>query len=358
MRSTWTWSGASCCSTPARRTCSRSCRSVAVGVGSTPSPPGAPPRPAAVATGPDSHRGPCRAHRGSREWGCPSPLSAARGRHRLRPGGLLRRRGPPPEPGGRCRSRRLRSPADALRTRAGRRGAGPPEDQDHHARLRAHGGAAHLSLPRQRHARPRRVGRGPAGPLPPDRLRDGERGRPAARHPRRGHRGVDVFGRLRRLVQRAPRLPPGADPSRGRTGGGRRQRQRRGGRGAHPAADPRGTGEHGHRRLRPRGAGPQPRARGVAARSARAGAGGVHAAGAEGTRRTRRRRRARRPGRPRARPGERGGGGGLAAAAEEPRPAAGVRGPWAAGQAARRCTCASACRPPRSWPTTRARCGP
>ena len=100
--------------------------------------------------------------------------------------------------------RPVRPPADAVRARARRRRAGPPEDQVGRARLREDGGEGGLPLLRRRRARARPASRRPARALPRGDLRDRRGDRPAARDPRRGPAGLRGRHDLRRLVQRPP----------------------------------------------------------------------------------------------------------------------------------------------------------
>ena len=101
--------------------------------------------------------------------------------------------------------------------------------------------------------------------------------------------------RVRRLVQRPPRLRrPRVRPLR-HARGGHRQRQRRGRRRAHARARPRGDGGHGHRRSRDRAARRRLGARGDRARPPRPRAGRVHHARAARAGRAHPRRHHRRP---------------------------------------------------------------
>ena len=116
-----------------------------------------------------------------------------------------------------------------------------------------------LPLLRQRQDRPRHRGRGPRAALPRDRLHGRLRDRPPARHPRRGPARQPRRHRLRRLVQRPPRLRrPRVRPLQ-RAGRGDRQRQRRDGRRPDAGADRPRAAPDRHRRPRDRAARPQSR---------------------------------------------------------------------------------------------------
>ncbi len=149
-------------------------------------------------------------------------------RDRLGPRRLLRRRAPAQGRRRGLRGRHVRAAADALGSRALRRGPGPPQDQVGHARVREDRRAPALPLLRQRHLRAARLARGPAAPLPRDRLRDGLAVGPPARHPGRTSARISRGHRVRRLVQRPPRPHrPRGRSALGRARGRDRQRQRR-----------------------------------------------------------------------------------------------------------------------------------
>ena len=231
------------------------------------------------------------------------PMTRPRGRRRRRPVRLLRSR--PAAEAGR-RGRPVRRAADAVRARARRRRARPPEDQVGHADVRADRAASGLPLLRRRRARRRRDGRGAARALPRGRLR----GRHADRQPAR-----DPGRRPRRARSPPPSSSPGTTatrrtPTRRSTCRCSRAVVIGNGNVAIDVArmlvlDPdelasTDTADHAiaafaaavrHRRGRPR----PPRAR----------AGGVHEPGAARARRAGARRRRRRPGRARARSGQR-----------------------------------------------------
>ena len=156
---------------------------------------------------------------------------------------------------GRLRGRPLRRAADAVRPRARRRGARPPEDQVGHAGLR------------EDRARSRASASSAASSSASDVTREelleryhavvyavGTRDRQPARHPRRGPPGLARRHRVRRLVQRPPRLRRPRVRPRRRARGRDRQRQRRDRRRAHARARPRRARADRHRRPRDRGA--------------------------------------------------------------------------------------------------------
>ena len=214
----------------------------------------------------------------------------------------------------RRRGRRLRPPADAVRAGARRRRARPPEDQVGDPRLREDGGARGLSLLRQRRgrARPQRHRARRALPRRDPRLRLADR--PPARHPRRGPGGEPSGHRLRRLVQRPPRLRRARVRPLVRARGRDRQRQRRHGPRPHARPDARGARDHRHRRPRDRGPGGQQGTGDRRARPSRPRPGRVHQPRAARAGRDAGRGRGRRPRRDRARrsqprvPRLRGGG--------------------------------------------------
>ena len=149
--------------------------------------------------------------------------------------------------------RPLRPPPDPVRAGPRRRRPRPPEDQVGDPRLRENRGPRGLPLLRQRQGRPRHRGRGPRAPLPRDRLHGRLRDRPPARHPRRGPARQPRRHRLRRLVQRPPRLRRRRVRPLLRARGGDRQRQR--GDGRRPDAGPHRprAAPDRHRRPRDRG---------------------------------------------------------------------------------------------------------
>ena len=150
-----------------------------------------------------------------------------------------------------------------------------PEDQVGDPGLRENRRARGLPLLRQRQGRPRHRGRGPRAALPRDRLHGRLRDRPPARHPRRGPARQPRRHRLRRLVQRPPRLRRRGVRPLLRAGGGDRQRQRGDGRRPDAGPDRPRAAPDRHRRPRDRAARPQARS---ARSSSSAAAGPVQAA--------------------------------------------------------------------------------
>ena len=133
---------------------------------------------------------------------------AARRRDRLRPVGLLRRRAPAGAGAPRGPGRHVRPPADPVRPGARRRRPRPPEDQVGHPRVRQDRRPPRVPLLRERRDGPRPHPRRPAGLLPRDHLRGRRAHRPADGHPPRAPARQPLGHRVRRLVQRPPRLPP------------------------------------------------------------------------------------------------------------------------------------------------------
>ena len=131
---------------------------------------------------------------------------ASRRHRRRRPVRLLRRRAHPQRRRPARPGRPLRPPPHPVRAGPRRRRPGPPEDQVGDPRLRKNRGPRGLPLLRQRQDRPRHRGRGARAALPRDRLHGRLRDRPRARRPRRGPARQPRRHRLRRLVQRPPRL--------------------------------------------------------------------------------------------------------------------------------------------------------
>ena len=126
-------------------------------------------------------------------------------------------------------------------------------------------------------------------PLPPGRLHDRRPDRPAHGHPRRRPAGQPPRDRVRRLVQRPPRLS-GLQFDLSRSGW--RWSAWATSRSTWRASSCRTAGRAGgdrHRRLRARGAASEPRTRGVPARPARPGAGRLHQPRDQGAGRARRR---------------------------------------------------------------------
>ena len=119
---------------------------------------------------------------------------------------LLRRRAHPQGRRPARPGRPLRPPADPVRAGPRRRRPRPPEDQVGDPGLRKNRGPRRLPLLRQRQDRPRHRGRGAGAALPRDRLHGRLRDRPPARDSRRGPARQPRRHRLRRLVQRPPRL--------------------------------------------------------------------------------------------------------------------------------------------------------
>ena len=105
------------------------------------------------------------------------------------------------------RGRPVRAPPDAVGARAPRRRARPPEDQDGLARVREDRRAARVPLLRQRRGRARPEPRRAPAPLRRRRLHGRRADRPADRDPGRGPTRLVAGDRVRRLVQRPPRLP-------------------------------------------------------------------------------------------------------------------------------------------------------
>ena len=138
-------------------------------------------------------------------------------------------------------------------TRPTRGRARPPEHQGRLARVREDRGPARLSLLRQRRGRQGCHARGAAPALRRRRLLGRRPDRPAAGHPRRGPARLVGRDRVRRLVQRPPRLPGARVRPLARAGGRDRERQRRARRRAHARADPGGAGAHRHHRRGDRG---------------------------------------------------------------------------------------------------------
>lgn len=262
------------------------------------------PRPApARIPGPGS--GTIRVRRGGTdvEAGGPGP-SVARRRRGRRTRRVLRGPGAVRDARPAGRDRHVRSPAHAVRPRAPRRGAGPPEDQEGHGGLRQDRRRRALPVLRRDRVRARPDALRPAAPLPPGRVLHRRADRPAARHPRRGSRRQPPGDRVRRLVQRPPGLPgPRVRPRLLRSGRHRR-RQRRGRRGADSLPDPRRARADRHRRRRPGGPRRVVRARRPPARPPRPRAGGLHEPGDPGARRDARRLHPRAAAGAGARPGE------------------------------------------------------
>ena len=148
--------------------------------------------------------------------------------------------------------RPLRRAADAVRARALGRRARPPEAQVGHAHLREDRRQARLPLLRRRRARRARHARGAARALPRGRLRGRHRRRQPARDPGRGPARLALGHRVRRLVQRPPRLPRARVRPLRRARGGDRQRQRGDRRRAHARARPGRARADRHRRPRDR----------------------------------------------------------------------------------------------------------
>ena len=186
------------------------------------------------------------------------------------------------------------------------------------------------------------------------RLRDRRADRPPARHPRRGSPGLLARDRVRRLVQRPPRLPGPRVRPLARAGGRDRQRERRARRRADARPDARGARADRHDRRGDRGdqrrggeGDPRPR-------PPRARPGGLDSGRGRRARRPRGRRHPRRPGRPRARRGERGRArGGAADRQAQRRSPARVRGARARRASRERSGSASSVRPSRSSATSR-----
>ena len=134
--------------------------------------------------------------------------AAAGGHHRLGPLGLLRRGAPPGAGRPRGADRHVRPPADPVRARARRRGAGPPEDQVGDAGLRQDRRPSGVPLLRQRGAGPRHHPRGPVGATTTrSSTRSARRTRPAHGDPARAPARQPLGDRVRGLVQRPPGLP-------------------------------------------------------------------------------------------------------------------------------------------------------
>ena len=87
-----------------------------------------------------------------------------------------------------------------------RRRARSPEDQDRHARVREDRTASGLPVPRQRRGGPRCLACAADRPLRRRPVLDRDRPRPAPWDPGRGPAGLAPGHRVRRLVQRPPRL--------------------------------------------------------------------------------------------------------------------------------------------------------
>ena len=222
-----------------------------------------------------------------------NPREPAPRRHRRRrPVRLLRRRAHPQRRGDARPGRPLRPPPHPLRPGPRRRRPRPPEDQVGDPRLRENRRARGLPLLRQRQGRPRHRGRGPRAPLPRDRLHGRLRDRPPARHPRRGPARQPRRHRLRRLVQRPPRLRRRRVRPLLRAGGGDRQRQRGDGRRPDAGPDRPRAAPDRHRRPRDRAARREEDPRDRRPRPPRAGPGRLHqprdqGAGRDGGRRRR-----------------------------------------------------------------------
>ena len=202
--------------------------------------------------------------------------------------------------------RHLRPPADALRPRARRRGARPPEDQVGDAGLRQDRRAPRVPLLRQRRGGARHRARRDAGLLPRHHLRGGRPDRPAHVDPARAPARQPLGHRVRRVVQRPPRLPAHALQPAGHAArrwsatATWRWTWRAAGEPARP------PGRHRHLRPRPGEPGQEPGARHPHPRPPGPGPGRVHQQGDQGARRAPRGRRDRRPGRDGAGPGEPG----------------------------------------------------
>ena len=110
-------------------------------------------------------------------------------------------------PAHRRAGRHVRSAADAVRLGSRRGRAGPPEDQTSHPGLRQDRAVAWFHFSRQCRDRPHRDDRATARRLSCRRPGQRRERRPAPRHCRRGPCGQSHRHRVRRLVQRAPRLP-------------------------------------------------------------------------------------------------------------------------------------------------------
>ena len=124
--------------------------------------------------------------------------------------------------------RPVRAAADAVGAAARRRRARPPGDQAPGGHVRPPDARARLPLPRQRRGRRRRLARRADAPLHGGDLRDRRADRQVARHPRRGPARELGGDRVRRLVQRPPRLPRPRVRPLGAARRRDRQRQRRG----------------------------------------------------------------------------------------------------------------------------------
>ena len=197
-----------------------------------------------------------------------------------------------------------------------RRRPRPPAAQDGLARVREDRGHRRLPLPRQRRGRPRRhATRSSRGSTTRSSTPSGA-DRPPARDPRRGPARLVAGHRVRRLVQRPPRLPGPRVRPLARAGGRDRQRQRRARRRPDARAHPGGARADRHDRRSDRGDRRRGRAGDPRPRPTRSRPGGLDTGRAGRARRPGRRRHPRRSGRARARPGERRRAGGRAADGE------------------------------------------
>ncbi len=128
----------------------------------------------------------------------------ARRDRRVRPVGLLRRHRTHLAPAG--RGRHVRPPAHAVRTRAGRRRPRPSGYQGCLRRVPVGPRQAFGAVPLQRRGGPAREPRGAPRTSPRRHLRGGCGERPSTRGSRRGSARIARGDRVRRLVQRPPRL--------------------------------------------------------------------------------------------------------------------------------------------------------